>query len=376
MVVDRLEELVGFNTVSSRPVAPLASWLAERCEHAGLQVELVHDPEQPGKHNVIATAGPHGTDGLMVSGHMDVVPTEGQPWTTDPFLLTRRDGRLYGRGTADMKGFIAATLCALERVDLSRLRRELILAWTYDEEVGCLGSATLSDTWLRAGRRVPRACLIGEPTSFRVLRMHAGHTAVRITVHGSAAHSSRPDLGVNAIEGAATAIFAVQDLARELQAEARSDLPEVERPWVALNIGRIEGGAAVNVVPDRCCFEVGFRPLPGENDTAVLGRLRKRIGALPGPFIYEVERLHSIASLLSPAHTSLERHLLPCADSPDVGAAGFATDGGNLAGLGTAPLVFGPGRIEVAHKADEWVGEGDLHRTVDIVERLIHERCG
>ncbi len=332
------------------------------------------DPHQDGKHNVVASLGPEGTDGLAITGHMDVVPTEGQPWTTDPFVLTTRGDRLVGRGSADMKGFIACTLEALRRIPRDRLTRELLLLWTYDEEVGCLGSAHLVDHFRADGRPTPRACLVGEPTDFQILRMHAGHESLRITARGLAAHSSRPDLGVNAIEGAAAAVRVVQELALELASEP-VDLPELERPVVAMNVGRIRGGTAINIVPDQCVVELGYRPLPGQDAATVRDELRRRLAALDGPWTLELERLHGIAALLTRPGTPLEDLLRPFAARPDVGAAGFATDGGNLARMPMDPLVFGPGSIDVAHKADEYVTRGALERGADVVEQLIRARC-
>lgn len=374
-MLDDLTELVAFETVSSAPVTPLSAWLSERLESLGFHVELVNDPSQPGKHDVVARVGPEGTDGLVLTGHMDVVPTEGQPWTSDPFRVVRRGDRLYGRGTADMKGFLASTLEALRRIDVSRLERELLLAWTYDEEVGCTGSAQLVEVFRASGRPVPRACLVGEPTDFRILRMHQGHESVAIEVRGVAAHSSRPDLGVNAIEGAGAVIRLVRQLAAELREEVHA-IPELERPWVPMNVGRIRGGTAVNVVPDRCVLEVGYRPLPGQDAHAVLHELRRRCAALDGPWQIEVRHQHGIAALDTPAGTDLERLLRPLASSPEVGAAGFATDGGNLARAGMDPLVFGPGSIDVAHKADEYVEIAALHRAADVVEAVVRARCG
>lgn len=375
MVVDALRALVAFETVSDRPVAPLADWLSDALDHAGFRVSAIPAPSAPGKWNVVASAGPEGTDGLLLSGHMDVVPTEGQPWSSDPFALTERDGRLYGRGTADMKGFIAACLAAIRRVGTGRLRRELLLAFTYDEEVGCLGSAELVRAWSDPVRTLPRACLIGEPTDFRILRMHPGHTAVRVTVRGRAAHSSRPDLGHNAIVDAGRAIRALDALADELRAAPRTDLPELERPWVTLNIGQITGGTAINVVPDSCVIDLGFRPLPGQVDQDIIAQIQERLRRDLGAGAVEVTRLHVIAPMLTPAGTALEELLKPHADSPDIGAAGFATDGGNFARLGTAPLVFGPGSIDVAHRADEWIARSALLRAVDVLEAMIHARC-
>lgn len=375
MVVELLEEFVSYPSVSDRPIAPLAECIADHFDHLGFHTEVVADPHQPGKHNVIASAGPMGTDGLILSGHMDVVPTEGQPWTCDPFALTRRGERLIGRGTADMKGFLAAGLAAARLIDRGSLQKELLFILTYDEEVGCLGSAELARRWNPQRRPVPSACVIGEPTGFEVHRMHAGHTALSVEVFGAAAHSSRPDLGHNAIEGAAEAVFRLRALADHLRGTPRGDLPEVERPWVALNAGCIHGGTAVNIVPDHCTLEVGFRPLPGDDEAMLIERISDELRAIDGPWTFKVHRKHGIRPLLTPVGTPLEKLLLRYVGQARSGAAGFATDGGNLAALGTAPLVFGPGRIEVAHRADEWIAEADLHRAVDLLERLIIARC-
>jgi acetylornithine deacetylase len=373
-VLDDLRRLVGFPTVSERPNVDLVRWLADRLDRPGWRVDIVEDPLQPGKCGIVASAGPPGTDGLLVSGHLDVVPTEGQPWNSDPFVLTQRENRLYGRGTADMKGFVAATLHALDDLDTSQLQRELLLAWTWDEEVGCLGSAHLASLWRRDGRPVPSACLIGEPTGFQVFRMHAGHTSLRVRVSGAAAHSSRPDLGINAIEGAAEVVMEIRQWARDLR-ERVADLPGMAEPWTKVNVGQIRGGTAVNIVPDHCELEVGIRPVPGTHEPDLIADLTRRLQnlALPTPFV--VERLHGIRALHTPPGTELERILLAYADRPEVGAAPFATDGGNLVDAGTAPLVFGPGSIDVAHQADEFVALEDLFRAGDVLRAVVTGRC-
>jgi acetylornithine deacetylase len=374
-VVDDLARLVAFPTVSNRPVTELAAFVAHRLEDLGFSVELIASPTMPDKCNLVATAGPRDTEGLVLSGHMDVVPTEGQPWTTDPFVVTERAGRLYGRGTADMKGFLAATLAALEQVPVRSLDRELTLIWTHDEEVGCLGSAQLAEILRARGRRLPRACLIGEPTDFQVLRMHPGHVTFEVLVTGEAAHSSRPDLGRNAIETAADAIVVLRQLAAELRLERRDDLP-MFAPWVPMNTGCIHGGSAVNIVPDCCRVEVGYRPLPGMPAHEVFERARARLLSelAHAPCQVEVRQGRSTPALLTAAGTDLAALLAPHA-VPGAEAAPFATDGGNLARLDTSPLVFGPGSIDVAHKADEYVHAEALARTVPMLVDLVQRRC-
>jgi acetylornithine deacetylase len=371
-VVADLARLVAFDSVSSRPMADLAGYVAERCADLGFRTELFPDAHHPGKCTVVASIGPEtGTEGLVVSGHLDVVPTEGQPWTSDPFRLTERDGRLVGRGAADMKGFVAATLQALARVERGHWRRELVLVWTHDEEVGCLGSAQVARELGARGRVLPKPCLIGEPTGFRVLRMHPGHVGVEIEVRGRAAHSSRPDLGSNAITLAARVIGAIDALGDELARE-RADVPELDRPFVVLNVGRVQGGTAINIVPDRCVIHLGYRQLPGMADDAPFRRLEARLAAFPD---CSARILRVTPALLTRPGTPLEAVLRRHADDPSVGAATFATDGGNLAKLGTEPLVFGPGSIEVAHQADEYVSAADLVRAVDVVEAIVREAC-
>ena len=375
-VVSDLETLVAFPTVSNRPLTALAAWLATRCEDLGFEVVRFDDPRDGGKCSLICSLGPPDPEGLVLSGHMDVVPTEGQPWDTDPFALTERDGHLFGRGSADMKGFFAATLQALARIRPSELKRELTLIWTHDEEVGCLGSAALVDAWETIGRPLPTACLIGEPTDFRILRMHPGHVGMEVQLTGAAAHSSRPDLGVNAIESAADVIEAVREVARELALEARADLPEMDRPWVAVNIARIAGGSAINIVPDGCTVQIGYRPLPGMPPEAVFERIRQRIETLDLPGRADSRLLRVTPAMLTPDGTALQALLQAHSPHSGCGAASFATDGGNLARLGVQPLVFGPGSIEVAHQANEHVPIAQLHRAVDVIEQVVRARCG
>lgn len=369
-----LETLVAFDTVSHRPTTPLVDWLATRCEDLGLRVERLPGAE-PGKQNLVATVGPVGTDGLVLSGHMDVVPVDGQPWTSDPFRLTVSDDRLVGRGTADMKAFLAATLAALATLPRHALRREVVLVWTHDEEVGCAGSADLARHWDTATRPLPTACWIGEPTDLAIARLHAGHVALHIDVHGTAAHTSRPDLGENAIALAARVLHVVDRLARQLRDEVRHDLP-IPTPWVPLVPAQIHGGTAINVVPDHCRIDVGYRPLPGMADDAVFQRLRAALDAELGP---DRTRVHAhlgaiVPAMLTASGTALERLLAVDASTGPAGVP-FATDGGNLAKLGMAPLVCGPGSIDVAHKADEWVSARAVERTVGLIGRVLHTRC-
>ncbi len=376
-VEQTLARLVGWNTESHRPLVSMAGWLADRAEAAGMRVERFRS--SPGKVNVVATAGPDVPGGLGLSGHMDVVPVEGQAWTTDPFQLTTREDRLLGRGTCDMKGFIAASVEAVAAMNLRRLRRPLVLIWTHDEEVGCRGSAVLAKTLAEQGRTLPRAMIVGEPTSFRVAHLHPGHSTYIIECTGRPAHSSRPTLGLSAIGLARDVLVALAEVEQTL-ARTRRFEDILPTPHTLLNVGEIRGGTAVNIIAEHCRITVGVRPLPGIRAAEVerilasaLAEVSARAASNGGTVTLTnaqcSEGLHTSGSC---DHVSLlMRH------SPDTRLHGvpFATDAGNLSTLGCEPLIFGPGSIDVAHRPDEWLERADLAKTVDIVQDLIYRRC-
>jgi acetylornithine deacetylase len=372
-----LARLVAWDTVSHRPLDAMAGWLAGRAEDVGMRVERFESA--PGKVNVVASAGPPVAGGLGLSGHMDVVPVEGQAWSTDPFRLTIRGDRLLGRGTCDMKGFIAASVEAIAGLDLQKLQRELVLVWTHDEEVGCQGSASLVSELSRSGRRLPEAMLVGEPTSFRIAHLHPGHATVRIRCTGRPAHSSRPSLGLSAIKLAGRVLAVLHEFEQAL-AGIRSHEDSLDTPYTVMNVGRIQGGEAINIVPERCVLDVGFRPLPGVAFAQIRADLFERLAPvvsdarLHGGDI-AVEDVQCSEGLHTPAHCEHIDLLRPHAAAGGLVGVPFATDAGNLAALGCRSLVFGPGSIDVAHRPDEFLMRKDLARTVDIVQDLIYRRC-
>ena len=370
MARELLSRLVGMDTISNRPILECAALMAQRAEDQGFRVELFEDHEDDQKVNVVCAAGPRTGEGLILSGHMDVVPVEGQAWSSDPFRLTERDGRLYGRGASDMKGFLAATVEGLDRIDLSKLRSELVLVWTHDEEIGCVGSRKLVRRLAEQGRELPKSCWIGEPTDFQVFRMHPGHVAIRVVTHGRSAHSSKPDLGRSALKEMARVIAIVEQVEEEERGRRRFEAL-LDRPYVTMNMAEIHGGVAVNLVPDRVELTIGYRPLPGDDPLRVHDRIRERVMDLSA----ETEVLRVTPAMLTDEGTWLERHLCEHAATRELGAASFATDGGNLEELGISSLIFGPGSIDVAHAADEYVGLAALERAVDVVEAVVRRSC-
>lgn len=369
-VVATLARLVAEPTVSHRPLLELAAFMAQRAEDAGFRVELFEDEQDAGKVNVVASAGPQDGQGLILSGHMDVVPVEGQTWSSDPFCLSERDGRLYGRGSSDMKAFLAAAVEGLDRLDLDELKRELVLVWTHDEEIGCVGSRKLVERLADSGRPLPSECWIGEPTDFRMLRMHPGHVALRIRTSGRSAHSSKPDLGRSAIKGMRAVLEVVEQVELE-QMQQRRHEGFLERPYTTMNAAQIHGGVAVNMVPDRCELIVGYRPLPGDDPLEVFRILEERVKNLDA----SAELIRVTPSMLTPEGSPLQGLLSAHACSHQTSAASFATDGGNLEKLGISSMIFGPGSIDVAHAPDEYVERAALERAVHIVEAVVRDRC-
>jgi acetylornithine deacetylase len=371
--------LVGFDTVSRLSNLAAVDYLANILEDNGLRVE--RDVSANGeKANLLARLGPdQGGDsgaGLTLSGHLDVVPAEEADWSSDPFTLTDRGERWVARGSADMKGFLALATELVSSTDPARLSAPLALLFTYDEEVGSRGAehyVAHRDDF----PPLPRPVVIGEPTRLRAIRLHKGHARMRITITGQAAHSGHPQEGRSAIEPAAPILVALTELRRELERERPAyaeHFPEV--PYVALNIARIRGGDAINVVPDRCVIDVGVRPLPGMNVPTLVTRVRDTVrkAAAEAPITFET--LHESPAMLLDEDVPLYRFLCTLTGQSETVSASFSSDAGFLARAGHDCVLFGPGDIQVAHRANEFLPKDDIARARDVLRGLIARMAG
>lgn len=384
-LLELLARMVAYDTVPTSSNVPLAEHLAERLDAAGWRVRLYRDHALgAAKANLLAWLGPDRDGGLVLSGHMDVVPFAEQPgWRTDPLVLARDDKRVYGRGVCDMKGFVAACVDLATHLDSSRLRRPLVLLLTCDEEEGCLGAGRLVPhlAGLRGELPLPTDCVVGEPTDFRVYRAHKGHTHLPITISGRGGHSSRPDLGTNAIAAAAVAIEAIEKLAAEMparaSAEARALFPEL--PWVPFNLGTIRGGTADNMIAERCELVVAFRQAPGQEAATLLAELEARVRrALAARFPdagVTFGKPVVTPSMVSPAGGPLLTDLLAASGAREAGGAPYATDGGQLARAGIRCYICGPGELEQAHQPNESLPLEHLGRTGELLRTLVAARC-
>ena len=381
--LELLERLVAFDSTSHRSNLPIVDFLRDYLDRPGIRLTLQPAPpeEVEPKANLIVELGPEcGTerDGLMLSGHVDVVPAEEPEWQSDPFRLEIREDRYYGRGSADMKGFVALAVNSLLRRHAAggELRAPLALVITYDEELGTLGARHFVETWDPA-HRLPRRSIIGEPTSLEVVRLHKGHTKMHLTVRGTPAHSGYPHLGHCAIEPMGRAIGALAALRSELKKErvASSEFfPEV--PFVALNLGRVWGGTADNIVPDRCEMVIGFRILPGMESAPIEARVRQALEQVLANESWQLERSNLSPPMSLDESDDLYRHLCEMVGQDQTLSASYATDAGWFQKGGFSCLLWGPGDIGVAHKPNEWLPRQDFERASRELGLVINRFCG
>lgn len=370
-----LRTLVGFPTVSRESNLALIDWVRSYLAEHGIAAHLSRGAD-PGKANLFATIG-EGAGGIVLSGHTDVVPVEGQPWTHDPFDLVERDGRLHGRGTADMKGFLAAVLAKVPALVAARRGEPVHLAFSFDEEVGCLGVRHLLDD-LRARDVRPRGCVVGEPSSMIPVVGHKTGSAYACTVTGREAHSALSPQGVNAVEYAARLIERIREAGIRLIAqERRHDGYEV--PYSTLQTGVIAGGQASNVVPARCTLRFDMRTLPWTDPDALLAELRAfvaeellpemRATAPESDIVIELKgRVPGFAIDEDAALVRYAQRLAGSNAAP--GLVTFASEAGLFQAAGVPAVICGPGSMNQGHKADEYVTLEQLALCEDFLDRL------
>lgn len=373
-VVAVLADLIGFDSVSSRSNRPLIEHAAAYLASHGIDAQVLPSPDGE-KASLWATIGPAIDGGLVLSGHSDVVPVDGQNWTSDPFTMDVRDGRAFGRGAADMKGFIACTLAAAARFRDAGLQRPVHVALTYDEEVGCIGAPKLLD-WLSRQSPTPAVALIGEPTSMAVVNAHKGAIFARAGFTGVEAHSSMSHLGVSAIELAASAIGLLKRIEGELAEAHRDD--RFEPSCSTISVNRISGGTATNILAGQAWFNWDLRFLPTVDPYSVVAEFTARIES---EIIAPARALHPSVS----ASVELTASVPPLAPETDgaaeilakrilganaTQAVSYVTEAGQFQQAGLSSVVIGPGSIDQAHKADEFVALEQLARCEDFLARL------
>ncbi len=373
-VKEMLARLVAFDTTSHKTNIPLIRFVEDYLLHHGVTSQRVTTADGL-KASLYATIGPAGIGGVALSGHTDVVPVVGQAWDTDPFTLTERDGRLYGRGACDMKGFVACVLAAVPDLVQRRLTVPIHIALSYDEEVGCTGVRPMIAEL--GGRLVmPRMVFVGEPTLMTVVDAHKGPVRWNVEVSGRAAHSSMAPLGVNSITYAARLIGELEAIEADLKAAPPS--PRFDPPYATLQVTEITGGTASNIVPVTCSFGWEIRALPGLDVRAIEARLTRfaetrclpQMRATAPEADIKIRRTNEVPPFGAEAGSEVVGLALKLAQQNETFAVSYATEAGLFQSGGAPSVVIGPGNIAQAHTANEWVETAELQRCSAFIGRL------
>ncbi|MBO6717916.1 MAG: acetylornithine deacetylase [Rhizobiaceae bacterium] len=372
---DILGELIGFPTISSDGNLELIAYAAAVLSESGAQLSISRD-ETGAKANLFATIGPPGDGGIVLSGHTDVVPVDGQDWASDPFVMAERDGRLFGRGACDMKGFIAACLAMAPAFAEAGLKRPLHFAFTYDEEIGCFGARALVEELAKAEIR-PSVAIIGEPTEMRVIEGHKGCYEYTTEFTGLDGHASQPERGVNAVEYAARYIGRLMDLGEELKSRAPAGT-RFEPPWTTVQVGRINGGAARNVIAGTCEVEWEMRPVQKSDAEFVKSSIGAYVDGVLRPAMKAVSAsadivTHTIGEVegLQVATESEAREIVSeLTGATDADVVAFGTEAGLFQMAGMSAVICGPGSIAQAHKPDEYIALDQLQACLDMLDKL------
>ena len=373
--VQLLEKLISFDSTSRNSNLPLIDFIQEYLEGHGVQSRRV-DYEVDNKTNLYVTIGPDIAGGIVLSGHSDVVPVDGQDWTSDPFVMVERDGRLFGRGACDMKGFIAVALAAVPRLVASDLAKPVHFAFSCDEEVGCTGVRPLIDHIVSELPK-PSGVIVGEPTSMEVVNGHKNACRFKTTVTGHEAHSSCTHLGVSAILNAGKMLGEIDTIAKDYR-DRGDPSGRFDPPYTTVQVGMIEGGTANNIIPGHCSFDWEARLLPDHK----VEELTERIDAFAKTLEPDMKAVspdagitttveNSIPGLAPQEGSPLEVLALNLAQANSTSAVSYGTEAGLFQRAGIPAIVCGPGSIEQAHKADEYVDISQLDQCEKFIDRLI-----
>lgn len=378
-----VERLVRLDTTSRDSNLELVGVLEEEMGRLGLTPERLPNADRTKTNLLLTLPAADGSTGggVVLSGHTDVVPVDGQTWHSDPFTPVVRDGRLYGRGTADMKSFIAVLMHRLPDLAGARLSQPVHLAFSYDEEVGCLGGAQIAAA-LGARDAPPAVCIVGEPTSMRVVAAHKSSNLVELVFHGRSAHSSLTPEGVNAIEYAARAVTAIRALADGRRADGPFD-DAYRVPWTTAGVNMVSGGIASNTVPELCRVFCDFRTIGADDPAPIIELITAQARALETEMraehdsaSVEVNVVAQVPSLESSADGPAYRLAAGLGGVPSADKVTYGTEAGQFANAGIDAVVCGPGDIAQAHAADEYVELSQIVACEQLVDRLLARLTG
>jgi acetylornithine deacetylase len=372
--IEILTELVRFDTTSRNSNLPLIIWIEDYLSAFPVQSERITNAENTKAALMVTIPAVEATGGIVFSGHTDVVPVDGQHWHTPPFELTEKEGKLYGRGTADMKSFIACVLAMLPHWATLRLQKPIHFAFSFDEEIGCKCAAPIGEYIVAQGWQ-PKLVVVGEPTEMRPVVAHKGIYSFVTTVMGKEAHSSQTQTGVNAIHYAMKLISQLSALAEEAKSGKQDG--HFTPPYTTLHVGVIQGGTARNIIPQQCCFEWEIRPLPHDNPPAVLEKYRdfeqqvhaemQEVDAACG---IETKPASRVLGLKPESDETLHHLMQHAAESNTLESVSYGTEAGILQSYGLPCFICGPGAIAQAHIPNEYIEKSQIERCLQFLHRV------
>jgi acetylornithine deacetylase len=364
-----LADLVALGDLPGAPNTRMAGYVQAHLARLGVDCAVLPGPEGD-RVNLFASIGPRDVPGYILSGHMDVVPAEGQVWTSCPFRLREEGGRLFGRGTSDMKGFLACMLAMVPEFQAMDLSRPIHLAFSYDEEIGCRGVGHMIAR-LPELCAPPLGCIVGEPSDLQPVLSHKGKQAMELRIEGRAAHSSQPDLGLNALYPAAEILLFIRDLAARLEAEGPFD-PRFQPAHSTLVAGVVQGGAAVNIIPDQCTIQLEVRSVPGQPPQAIIAQVLDRLAALRDVRVSHRE-LSAYPALPPPEDRALADLLVRLTGKPALQSVSYGTEAGLFHAAGIQSIICGPGSITRAHRPDEFITPDELEGCCALLRGLARD---
>jgi acetylornithine deacetylase len=370
-----LDRLVAFDTTSRNSNLALIGFIRDYLDRFGVTYRISTDAAG-NRSNLHAVIGPRTAGGLAFSGHVDTVPVDGQAWTADPFALRRLGGKLFARGSCDMKGFVAACLAAVPDFQALPLARPVHLFITYDEEVGCLGAQRLIEDMAESGLR-PDLCVVGEPSRMKPILAHKGKLDVDVSVRGLTGHSSEPSKGVNAVQAAGEVIAWAAREARRLAVEGPFE-DGFDPPHTTIHVGTVKGGTILNIIPEHAAFAMEWRPIPGDLPHRHLERMQAYIAQTIEPAMKAVhpacgftcEVTLEMPGMALPADHALATVVKRVAGTNSAGKVAYGTEGGFYQNAGIPTIICGPGDIAQAHQPDEWIAESELVDCDRFIRRL------
>jgi len=379
--VEMIEKLVSFNTTSRLSNLELINFISDYLATLGVEANLIHDAGGE-KANLYATIGPRDVPGVVLSGHTDVVPVDGQAWDTNPFAVVEKDGKLFGRGTSDMKSFIAIALALAPEFAKTKLKIPIHFALSFDEEVGCLGAPLMIEKMDQFSAK-PYAVIVGEPTNMAVVNSHKGVCSFHTTVHGLERHSSEIDRGVNAVAYAAELVHFLSGVAEEMRDHHAQPESGFNPPYTTVHVGTIQGGTAQNIVPLHCTFSWEYRLMPGEDLSAIRNRFQTHVDEVVLPKMHAVDdttgietEVRAFVPGLAPEEGSTAESLvLALARKNTTEVVAYGTEAGQFQVAGNPVVVCGPGSIAQAHKPNEFIELSEVRACEIFMRRLLVEVC-